>query len=82
MTDQPEVVVYSRQGCHLCEQMIEELAPLVRGRAKLTVADVDQRAEWQDRYGLRVPVLEVGGRSVCEYFIDRQAVLDALAAAD
>ena len=32
------ISVYSRQGCHLCEQLIEELLPLIRGRLDLEVA--------------------------------------------
>ena len=31
--------VYSRQGCHLCEVLIEELLPLVRG----TVKNIEKR---------------------------------------
>ena len=70
--------VYSRRGCHLCEQMIEELEPMLRGRARLAVADVDERDEWRERFGDRVPVLEYDGIVICEFHLDKAAVADAL----
>ncbi|HEX5765243.1 MAG TPA: glutaredoxin family protein [Woeseiaceae bacterium] len=70
--------VFSRQGCHLCELMVEELVPLVRGRALVEVVDVDTEPALREEYGLRVPVLACDGRMLCEYQLDRQAVEDAL----
>lgn len=67
----PELIVYTRRGCHLCELLIEELAPLIRDRVKIEVRDVDAEAAWRDRYGLRVPVIEAEGRTLCEYHLDR-----------
>ncbi len=71
-------VVYSRRGCHLCEQLLEEIEPLVRGRAALSVRDVDQRPEWREAYGQRVPVVCCDGDEVCQYNLDRRAVLDRI----
>jgi hypothetical protein len=66
--------VMSREGCHLCEQVIEELVPLVRGRAELTVIDVDTDPALVAEYGLRVPVVvgEVG--DISDFPLDREAV--------
>ena len=75
-----EFVVYSRRGCHLCEEMLEVLEPLCRGRASLSVLDVDTRAEWADAYGLYVPVLFVDGKEVSRYQLDRETVVSLLAA--
>ncbi len=77
-----EIDVYSRRGCHLCEVLIEELLPLVEGRASVSVHDVDTRPEWTRRYGDRVPVVELGGRMLCEYRLDPEAVQSALAVAE
>lgn len=66
--------VYSRPGCHLCEQLIEELLPLLRGRCRIDVRDVDTDDEWCRRFGNRVPVLEIDGRFVCQHRLDPQAV--------
>ncbi len=74
----PELVVYTRRGCHLCEVLIEELEPLIRGRARLDVRDVDSDEAWRAEYGLRVPVLESEGRILSEFRLDRDAVLACL----
>ncbi len=74
------VDVYSRQGCHLCEVLIEELLPLVRGVARIEVHDVDTRHDWREQYGDRVPVVEIAGDYVCHYRLDRQALLSRLGA--
>ena len=69
-----ELVVYSRRGCHLCELLLEELAPLARDRARISVRDVDDRPEWQSVYGDRVPVICCDGQEICHYHLDRSAV--------
>ncbi len=74
----PELLVYSRHGCHLCELLIEELLELVRGRANVRVLDIDSRANWRDAYDTRVPVVELDGHVLCEYTLDRDRVLTAL----
>jgi len=74
----PELIVYTRRGCHLCELLIEELMPLTRGRARLRLCDVDRDAALVERYGLRVPVLEADGEVLCEARLDRDAVLGYL----
>jgi len=73
-----EFVVYSRRGCHLCEELLEQLEPLCRGRARLIVRDVDEEAALAERYGAYVPVLEADGSEVCRYQLDRPAVLELL----
>ena len=71
--------VYSRQGCHLCEVLIEELLEFVNRRATLRVHDIDSRADWQEEYNVRVPVVELDGQVLCEFKLDRDAVNRALA---
>lgn len=74
MRPQRQAVVYSRAGCHLCEQLIEELLPLVRGRWQVEVIDIDANADLVSNYNDRVPVLEVDGNMVCQWRLDRSAV--------
>lgn len=66
--------VYSRPGCHLCEVLLEELLPMIRGRAGVEVVDIDSREDWRSAYGTRIPVLEFDGEFVCEYRLDREKV--------
>jgi hypothetical protein len=73
--------VFSRPGCHLCEQLVEALLPLARGRAKVEILNIDSRKDWQIEYASRIPVVEVDGQFVCQYQLDTAAVTRALAAA-
>jgi Ni2+-binding GTPase involved in maturation of urease and hydrogenase len=66
--------VYSRHGCHLCEVMLEELLPLVRGQFDVIVHDIDTREDWKRTYDTRVPVIEYDGELICQYHLDRQAL--------
>lgn len=66
--------IYSRQGCHLCEVLIEELLPLLQGRFELVVHDIDSRKDWQMAYATRIPVVEYDGELICQYHLDRQAL--------
>ena len=78
-TNLSEIIVYSRRGCHLCEDLLEELEPLTRGRATIRVLDVDAKPEWAELYGLLVPVVYYAGSEVCRYHLDRGKVLALLA---
>ncbi|NUQ62273.1 MAG: glutaredoxin family protein [Pirellulales bacterium] len=52
-------IVYTRQGCHLCE----EAEALLRGHGfRIEAVDIDCDRELQDRYGRCVPVVVIGGR--------------------
>ena len=77
----PRIAVYTRPGCHLCELLLEELAPLVRERAVLETRDVDAREDWRHAFGVRIPVVEIEGSVVCEGRLDVPAVVGALRAA-
>ena len=75
----PGLVLYVREGCHLCEQFLMELS-LELGPAveRLSVVDVDDDADLAIRYGLRVPVLAVGGNVLCEGVLDADRVRAAI----
>jgi hypothetical protein len=71
--------VYSRRGCHLCDILLEELLVLVRGRLDVEVRDIDSCEEWQRRFNVRIPVVEIDGEILCEHRLNRPA-LDAVLA--
>ncbi|MEM9404194.1 MAG: glutaredoxin family protein, partial [Pseudomonadota bacterium] len=75
----PTFTVFSRPGCHLCEQLIEELLPFVRGRAEVRVIDIDDDSELVEAYSTRVPVLVFGEQELCHYHLDTAAVERTLA---
>ena len=59
----PSLILYTRQGCCLCEGLEERLRELglAAGGAtpRLQLIDVDGDPQLQSRYGLEVPVLAV-----------------------
>jgi predicted thioredoxin/glutaredoxin len=70
---------YSRKGCHLCEVMLEELLPLIRGRADIEMRDIDTVVEWREKYDIRIPVIEYNGELVSVYPLDYDAIRVMLA---
>lgn len=71
------LVVLSREGCHLCEQMLLELADLERtaGLPPAQVVDVDSDADLARRFGLKVPVLLLDGSVICHYTLNSKELL-------
>ena len=66
----PQLTLYQRAGCHLCEEMLEALAPW-SGQLRLRLVDVDTSPELQRSYGELVPVLAgPDGVEICRYFLD------------
>ena len=71
------LIVYGRQHCHLCQDMIAALEELQTPlHFSLDVIDVDSDDGLKSRYGERVPVLVAGGEEICHYHLDPVA-LDA-----
>ena len=73
-----ELVVYSRRGCHLCDDLLAELEPLCRDRARIVVRDVDSDTAWATAYGDAVPVLVAEDKEICRYHLDHGAVIGLL----
>jgi thiol-disulfide isomerase/thioredoxin len=71
------LVVVSREGCGLCEDMLHALAALEReaGLPPVTIVDVDSDPELTRRYGLKVPVLLLDGSMICHYTLNSQELL-------
>jgi len=66
------LVLYVREGCHLCDEFLIELT-LEPGVSigDVRVVDVDSDPDLALRYGLRVPVLEWRGQVAGEGRFDR-----------
>lgn len=60
---QLQIIMYTRQGCHLCEDAWSLLsAEQPRFRFQLQAVDVDRQPELAARYGDEVPVVSVNGK--------------------
>ena len=70
------VTLYSRPGCHLCDEARESLQR-VQTRAPFTLREVDITTddELHKRYLERIPVVSVGGDDLFDYEVDEDALL-------
>jgi hypothetical protein len=76
----PDWRVYSKPGCCLCEQMIEELAALLGPEAvRAQVIDISGDPTLERKYGARIPVLIADGEFICAYRLDPGRVKQLLA---
>jgi glutaredoxin len=74
------VVVYSRPGCHLCEEAIEQIVVLHEQgyRFDLREVDIESNDLLLRRYLERIPVVEVDGIEASELILDRDALIARL----
>ena len=69
------VVIYSAQGCHLCERACRQLDRL--GVAYESV-DITGDDELEARYRAWLPVVEIDGERAFVFYVDEAAVLRKL----
>lgn len=72
------ITVYLRQGCHLCEQALADIARVAGPAHPVREIDIDAEPSLVARYGEEVPVIEVAGREVSHWFVDEKALRKAL----
>ena len=77
----PEVVLYTRVGCHLCDEAKEQIHGL-RKQAAFTFreVDIDLDPELRERYHEEVPVIFIDGKKAFKYRIDPRQFLKRLRA--
>lgn len=57
------VVVYTKEGCHLCEHVISTLEKLAFERPlEILTRDITESSELYERYRHVIPVVEVNGK--------------------
>lgn len=67
----PKIVVYTKVGCSLCVEAVDELERVRREIPfELVEMDVEADPELMEKYGDLVPVTELEGKVIFEYFID------------
>jgi 4a-hydroxytetrahydrobiopterin dehydratase len=68
----PEVVIYSRKPCHLCDVAKEAIAAIAAEGIELTVRDVniDADPDLKRRFGNDVPVIFIGGTEAMRHRVD------------
>lgn len=75
-----KVIVYSRNGCHLCD-VVKETLKQMQGHADFQWSEVDIDADPQlrQKYNDEVPVVFIDGRKAFKYRMGGHEFLRALA---
>lgn len=75
------LTIYSRPGCHLCDDMKAVVARVARHVAlDVEEIDISGDADLEARYGLEIPVLLVEGRKAAKYRIAEEELRRLIAA--
>ena len=74
-----EFTVYSRYGCHLCEDLLMQLNQLQQVYSfRIIEIDIDSNPLLIEQYGSLVPVVTCDNEQICHYFLDQAAILQLL----
>lgn len=78
-----DVTLYTRPGCHLCEEAKVEMAPILREfGAVLREVNVDADAVLLQRFGNDVPVVFIGPREAARHRVNATEFRKLLARAE
>lgn len=71
MPDTIHIDIYSRPGCHLCDEA-KELVERVRQRFPfaLRVINIEEDAALETAYGAEIPVVFINGHKAFKYHVD------------
>jgi len=66
-----EVTLYTRAGCHLCEEAKAQIAPLLREfGVQLREVDIDADPALHEQFTNDVPVIFLGAQKVAKHRVD------------
>src|SRR6267142_594177 len=79
-----DVTLYTRPGCHLCDEAKSAITPLLREfGASLREVNIDADIVLKERYGWDVPVIFIGPKKAAKHHLDleqfRRQIRDAVA---
>jgi glutaredoxin len=78
------LTLYSRPGCHLCDDMkavVERVARTSTPVPTIEVIDISSDPELEALYGLEIPVLMVNGKKAAKYRVTEDGLRRMLEAA-
>jgi hypothetical protein len=75
------ITLYSRPGCHLCEEMKAVVRRVSRSlMLELEEVDISADPALESQFGLEIPVLLVEGRRIAKYRVSEQEIRRAVGA--
>lgn len=76
----PRLTLYSKPGCHLCDEMKQVIDRVAtRVAVDLEVVDISGDPDLASRYGLEIPVLRIDGIRAAKYRVSEQELEEKLA---
>jgi glutaredoxin len=73
------VLVYTKPGCHLCDDMLDQLRAALAGTGVVVAErNITQDLDDYERYKHDIPVLMIDGREVARHRISEPALVAAL----
>jgi glutaredoxin len=71
------LTLYSRPGCHLCDDMkaiVERVARTTTPAPTIEVIDISSDPELEALYGVEIPVLLVNGKKAAKYRVTEDSL--------
>ena len=81
MNNDKELVfsLYSRPGCHLCDDMFNTLQEWQKRYSfKIKTININTSSKLTKRYAARIPLLAIDEKEICEYHLDEKALISYL----
>jgi len=67
----PDVTLYSKAGCHLCDEAKTAIAPLLREfRVTLREIDIEGDRTLMERFGCDIPVIYIGRKRAAKHRVN------------
>jgi glutaredoxin len=75
MQESIRIEIYSRPGCHLCDEAKAVIEPFARTYPlRLTVTNVDMDSNLRAVYGSEIPVILINGTEAFRHRVDARAL--------
>ena len=79
------LTIYSKPGCHLCDDMKRLVHRVIAGRAgdgdiSIDEIDISNDRDLLERYGVEIPVLLIDGKKVAKYRVSETGLTQMLEA--
>ena len=71
--------LYTRVGCHLCEEMEQEIVAFEsEHNFNVVIIEINDNQQLEARYGEKIPVLARGDAIICQYVLNEEALMKAI----
>ena len=69
-----QAIIYSRQDCHLCEKLEDELRSIYKDLLNILIVDIDEDINLKKLYGLEIPVLMINNERITLHPVDHDQI--------